>query len=130
MTTAAMTVRRRRGAEAMMVVPTNLTGMAVNMMVVMIMFMARMGWNTNLCGALKGSGEEDGTSLQGGGPRRTKEDQGGPRRTNHGRPSLPQVASLPPYHLPWVPMALTRSIHPAKKGIEKMTVTKTFPSLG
>ena len=37
---------------------------------------------------------------------------------------------LPPYHLPWVPMALTRSIHPAKKGIEKMTVTKTFPSLG
>ena len=91
----------------MMVVPTNLEWMAVNMMVVMIMFMARVGWNTNLCGALKGSGEEDGTSLQGGGPRRTKED--------HGRPSLPQVASLPPYHLPWTPMALTRSIHPAKK---------------
>ena len=64
MTKAAMTVRRRTCAEAMMVVPTNLTGMAVNMMVVMIMFMARMGWNTNLCGALKGSGEEDKTSLQ------------------------------------------------------------------
>ena len=64
MTTAAMTVRRRTGAEAMMVVvPTNLEGMAVNMVVVMIMFMARVGWNTNLCGALKGSGEEDGTSL-------------------------------------------------------------------
>ena len=72
MTTAAMTVRRRTGAEAMMVVvPTNLEGMAVNMVVVMIMFMARVGWNTNLCGALKGSGKEDGTSLQGGGPRRT-----------------------------------------------------------
>ena len=37
MTTAAMTVRRRTGAEAMMVVvPTNLEGMAVNMMVVVI----------------------------------------------------------------------------------------------
>ena len=71
MTTAAMTVRRRTGAEAMMVVvPTNLEGMAVNMVVVMIM--ARVGWNTNLCGALKGSGEEDGTSLG------REEDQGGP----------------------------------------------------
>ena len=63
MTTAAMTVRRRTGAEAMMVVPSNLKEIAVNMMVVMIMSMARVGWNTNLCGALKGSGEEDGTSL-------------------------------------------------------------------
>ena len=58
MTTAAMTVRRRRGVEAMMVVPTNLEGIAVNMI------MARVGWNTNLCRELKGSGEEDKTSLQ------------------------------------------------------------------
>ena len=80
MTTAAMTVRRRTGAEAMMVVvPTNLEGMAVNMVVVMIMFMARVGRNTNLCGALKGSGEEDGTSLG------REEDQGGPRRTMGGQ---------------------------------------------
>ena len=127
MTTAAMTVRRRTGAEAMMVVvPINLEGIAVNMVVVMIM--ARVGWNTNLCGALKGSGEEDGTSLG------REEDQGGPRRTmeDHGRPSLPQVASLPPYHLPWAPMALTRSIHPAikDKGIDKNTITKTFASQG
>ena len=62
MTTAAMTVRRRTCAEAMMVVPTNLEGIAVNMI------MARVGWNTNLCRELKGSGEEDKTSLQGGGP--------------------------------------------------------------
>ena len=42
----------------MMVVPTNLEGIAVNMI------MARVGWNTNLCRELKGSGEEDKTSLQ------------------------------------------------------------------
>ena len=77
MTTAAMTVRRRTCAEAMMVVPTNLKGIAVNKMVVMIM--ARVGWNTNLCDALKGSGEEDGTSLG------REEDQGGPRRTMGGQ---------------------------------------------
>ena len=53
-----MTVRRRTCAEAMMVVPTNLEGIAVNMI------MARVGWNTNLCRELKGSGEEDKTSLQ------------------------------------------------------------------
>ena len=46
----------------MMVVPTNLEGIAVNMI------MARVGWNTNLCRELKGSGEEDKTSLQWGGP--------------------------------------------------------------
>ena len=89
MTTAAMTVRRRTGAEAMMVVvPTNLEGMAVNMVVVMIMFMARVGWNTNLCGALKGSGEEDGTSLG------REEDQGGPWEAKLAAGSLPPT--LPP----------------------------------
>ena len=57
-------------------------------MVVMIMFMARVGWNTNLCGALKGSGEEDGTSLG------REEDQGGPWEAKLAAGSLPPT--LPP----------------------------------